>query len=147
MTHRIIRPCGLVVRKQRLLVLRYQYGSHTRFNLPGGNLESNETIHTCLIREFNEELNLTVVPGDLIFVAETKTDEKNTLHLAFELTCQGEPTLNLDAVKAQELLWLEPDVVDSAPLYPAIGSVLGSWLRGTLPTRHFLGPIEQPWFH
>lgn len=146
MNNRIIRPCGLVIREQRLLLLRYQYGGHDRYNLPGGNLEADEEIPTCLIREFAEELHLTIIPQELILVAETTNNHKTTLHLVFQVTAQGEPQINSTCVKATELLWLEPNAIDTAPLYPAIGHILGPKLRGQTHSPLFLGRIDQPWF-
>ncbi|MEO5333519.1 MAG: NUDIX hydrolase [Magnetococcus sp. YQC-5] len=147
MTNRIIRPSGLLIRDQRLLLLHYRYGANDRYNLPGGNLEPDEEIPACLMREFQEELNLTVCPESLLCVAETQTENKTTLHLVFQVACHGEPRLNSNAVRATEILWLSHEKLDTAPLYPAIGFALGPWLRAKIPPPLFLGRIQQTWFH
>ncbi|MEO5347026.1 MAG: NUDIX hydrolase [Magnetococcus sp. YQC-9] len=140
----VIRPSGLIVSGKKILLLRYRYGNHDRFNLPGGNLEGDESLLDCLIREFNEELNLTVTPKELLYVAETRTD-KTTVHLVFRMEHRGEPCLNPDQVRASELLWLPACELIAAPLYPAIGSALAAWLKESPQPVH-LGRIEQPWF-
>lgn len=35
---------------------------------PGGGLEKGEGIHDCLVREFDEELELEIEPGELFYV-------------------------------------------------------------------------------
>ncbi|MBF0341004.1 MAG: NUDIX hydrolase [Magnetococcales bacterium] len=144
MNSRVIRPCGLVIRDHTVLVMRYQYGPHERFNLPGGNLEAEESLHECLIREFREELDLEVVPGELLHAAETRTD-KSTLHLVFRAEADGEPRLNPLASRAAEILWLPEHALVDAPLYPALGGALARWFAGQ-PDPAYLGRIEQPWY-
>ncbi|MBF0212059.1 MAG: NUDIX domain-containing protein [Magnetococcales bacterium] len=144
MTAHVIRPCGVAIRDHSILVMRYQYGAHDRFNLPGGNLEPDEELHACLIREFQEELHWSITPRELLFVAETRTD-RATLHLAYRVDFTGEPQLDTRQVKATELLWLPHAELSTAPLYPAIGPGLARWMRGeSLPVH--LGRIDQPWF-
>lgn len=140
----IVRPCGVVLRGQELLVLRYRYGEHDRFNLPGGNLEADETLHDCLVREFREELNLVVVPGALLHVAETRTD-RSTVHLVFRVEHVGEPSMNPEQVRASELVWLPVRDWAAAPLYPAIGAALSDWFARRSGPVH-LGRIPQPWY-
>ncbi|MBF0179286.1 MAG: NUDIX domain-containing protein [Magnetococcales bacterium] len=142
-----IRPCGLLVREHRLLTLLYQYEGHDRHNLPGGNLEPGEAILDCLVREFAEELDLAVQPGELLFSAETLAGDKHTLHLAFRLACQNtSPRLNPDQVKASRLCWLDADALQQVSLYPAIGSALVPFLRGAPIVPAFLGRVAQPWY-
>lgn len=46
------------------------------WSLPGGGLEPGETLKAALVREFREEMDLTVRPGDLLMVVENHfTDE------------------------------------------------------------------------
>lgn len=143
----IIRPSGVVVQNNQLLVMRYQYGTQERFNLPGGNLDPGEEIKTCLAREFAEELDLEIVAGDLLFCAETTAANRHVMHLVFPVvTTAGVPCLNPTQTKAKGLQWLSPETLESAPLYPEMAKVLANWLAGirTFPT--YLGRLHQPWF-
>ncbi len=143
----IVRPSGLLVADRRLLVMRYDYSGHTRFNLPGGNREIGEAVRTGLIREFSEELDLEAVPGDLAFTVENTAKGRETLHLVFRIdSVQGTPCLNPDHTKALEVVWLDPDALEQVQLYPAIGSFLGPWLRGVYTGPIHLGRVAQPWF-
>ncbi|MBF0628426.1 MAG: NUDIX domain-containing protein [Magnetococcales bacterium] len=144
MSQTVIRPCGVAIREQAILVMHYQYGPHDRFNLPGGNLEADETLHDCLIREFQEELHWSITPRELLHVAETRT-HRHTLHLIFRIDFQGEPLLDPRHAKATELIWLPASALPTAPLYPAIGPTLAAWLADR-PAPVHLGRIPQPWF-
>ena len=143
----IVRPSGVVVHDHRLLVMHYQYGNRDRFNLPGGKLEPGEEAQGCLVREFAEELNLEVTVGDLLFCADTLAMERHVIHLIFSVVaCAGTPCLNPNETRAQRILWLSPQTLDSAPLYPAIAPALATWMRSTDPQPTYLGRLEQEWF-
>jgi 8-oxo-dGTP diphosphatase len=143
----IIRPAGLLVQQQRLLTMRYRYGTHDRFNLPGGNLEADETLPVGLAREFREELAIQVAVGDLLFCAETFVAERHTIHLLFPVTLvQGTPALVPAATRASALVWIPLTQLAETPLYPNLGPQLAAVLQGAPPLERYLGPLPQEWF-
>ena len=142
----IIRPSGVVVQDQHLLVMRYRYGERDRFNLPGGNLEPGEEVTACLMREFAEELDLEITVGDLLCCAETVVAERHVLHLVFHIeTTAGTPCLNPAQTRAMQVQWIPLDAVATAPLYPGIAPALAAWLLGQQAPR-YLGRLQQEWF-
>ena len=54
---------GVILRDQTVAVLKLD--GERNFSLPGGNIEQMESPEQALIREFNEELSLTVKPENL----------------------------------------------------------------------------------
>ncbi|MBF0135590.1 MAG: NUDIX hydrolase [Magnetococcus sp. DMHC-1] len=143
----IIRPGGLLVHDGRLLLMRYEYGGQDRFNLPGGKPDPGEDWRQCLIREWAEELNLTVQPGKLIFLVESEGGGRNVLHPLFQLTGTNppKPRLNPHQTSALEVLWLNSNTLRQAILYPHIPHVLSEWLEGKSGSDPYLGRILQPW--
>jgi ADP-ribose pyrophosphatase YjhB (NUDIX family) len=142
----IIRPSGVWVVDGKLLTMRYSYGGRDRFNLPGGNQEPEEEIRTGLVREFQEELGVDVVAGDLLFTAETVAGGREVLHLLFNIeSIAGSPQLNDQETKALELVWLSPKELFSASMYPAIGSVLAKWMVNSEKSATYLGRVFQDW--
>ncbi|MBF0284575.1 MAG: NUDIX hydrolase [Magnetococcales bacterium] len=144
-----VRPCGLLMRGGAFLTLRYRYGARDRFNLPGGGGEAGESLHQTLIREFSEELQLPIQPGELLLAGETLVGGRETLHLLFRVSASPslEPRLDPAHTSALELAWLLPEDPRLAELYPALGAPLGALLRGeggTVPIYHPLLP--QSWF-
>ncbi|MBF0371508.1 MAG: NUDIX hydrolase [Magnetococcales bacterium] len=144
----IVRPSGLVVRKGRLLTMRYRYGGQERFNLPGGNHDPGESAASCLIREFAEELGMEVLQlGDLLWVAETAAGGREVMHLVYDIPdCCGEALPNPDHTKALEAVWLPLEALESAPLYPALGKNLIRWMQNHDSGTVYLGRLPQPWF-
>ena len=144
----LIRPSGVVVRDQHVLVMCYQYGARERFNLPGGNLEAGEELAACLMREFAEELDLEITVGDLLFCAETVAVQRHVLHLVFYVaTTAGIPCLNPAQTRAVRLQWVPVDSLATAPLYPGLAPDLAAWLMGNRPAGSgYLGRLQQEWF-
>lgn len=141
-----IRPCALLVRDGRLLTMGYGQEGGLRYNLPGGNPEAGEEPRQCLERELAEELGIQCQPGDLLLVGETMVQGRQALHLVFHAPLWlGEPVLQPGQTTAHSLAWLDPEGLQTVHLYPAIGKILGRWLKeGGLP-RCYLGRIHQPW--
>lgn len=63
-----VRVYGIYVQDQRLLVTDELRGGYPMTKLPGGGLEFGEGIEDCLIREWQEELEVDIEVKDLFFV-------------------------------------------------------------------------------
>jgi ADP-ribose pyrophosphatase YjhB (NUDIX family) len=61
-----------------------------RWSLPGGTLEWDETIETCLIREMKEETGLDVSIGELLYVCDRIQDGTHVVHMTFKVQRTGE---------------------------------------------------------
>ncbi|MBF0349052.1 MAG: NUDIX domain-containing protein [Magnetococcales bacterium] len=143
----LIRPCGICIVGNRLLTMRYTYGSHNRFNLPGGSQEGEEQVVDTLHREFMEELGVNIEVGDLLLTCETLIKNRLTLHLAFQITrIKGTPRCNPTETRAQEVTWLPLEHLGRDILYPAIGPELESAILPDHPHPTHLGRLNQPWF-
>jgi 8-oxo-dGTP diphosphatase len=65
-----IRVYALLIHEEKFLVLKETYAGEKLIKLPGGGLEIGESVHQTLIREFKEELNLTVEIGEHIYTQD-----------------------------------------------------------------------------
>lgn len=66
-----VRVYGIALNSKReILVLEEQYVGEDLVKLPGGGLEFGEGLTDCLIREFEEELNLKVTIDEHFYTQE-----------------------------------------------------------------------------
>jgi ADP-ribose pyrophosphatase YjhB (NUDIX family) len=108
---------GLLIQDGRLLMKRHP--AIAQFDFPGGGIEIAETIPEALIREFKEEVSLTVKPTRLFGVADSFfTDEGQDAHgiLIFylvELVSGQLKTNGEDSAEAKyfELATIKPEQV------------------------------------
>jgi len=71
-----IRVAGILIRDNKILLIQHKKEKKKYWLVPGGNLEYSENIHTCLIREFKEELFLEILVQDFLFLVETISPDK-----------------------------------------------------------------------
>ena len=65
-----IRVYGLLIHQGHVLVSDEQRFGKQFTKFPGGGLDLGEGTHDCLIREFQEELNLSIQVGDLFYLTD-----------------------------------------------------------------------------
>lgn len=143
-----IRPAALIIKNEKLLLLKYNYNGYWVYNFPGGNQENNEVIADTLYREMVEELNIKIEVGDLILVTETTRHNKNetVLHLIFKCEIiENNPVINRNETSAEEVVWLPIEQINEVNLYPNIGNQI---LDSIESKNHkiYIGKINQPWF-
>lgn len=65
---------GIIIEDHKVLICQRKEGSYygLKWEFPGGKVEDNEDLITCLKRELKEELNITVKIGDLFYVEKFK---------------------------------------------------------------------------
>lgn len=61
---------AVIVKDDKLLVIKIQEKGNTYYILPGGGQEHGENLHQALARECQEELGVAIDIGELIFVRE-----------------------------------------------------------------------------
>lgn len=82
------------------------------WHLPSGHLEAGESVIAALIREAEEEIGVTIAPGDVQF-SHIMHNSSSGGRMAFFFTVQtwqGEPT-NQEPDKCSALQWFAPDTL------------------------------------
>ncbi|MBP2702024.1 NUDIX domain-containing protein [Photobacterium lucens] len=122
---------GLIIRDNAILLTRVK--GDTKTFLPGGHIEPGESASITVMRELQEEANLSVKVERLLGAVENGwTDNKgiNTeLCLLFLLSVNTDKSENIDVIESQEshidYFWVTQEELLAANLYPV---ALRNWL-------------------
>ena len=83
-----IRVAGLFLKDDSILLVRHEKNGKSYWLLPGGGVEFGETLEEALIREFKEEVGLTIEVGNLVLVQDSIPPDRHrqVLNLYFQVT-------------------------------------------------------------
>ena len=122
---KVIRPSVLIVKDDRVLVLKSKYKSGEFYLLPGGGIEEFETLQETAVRETKEETNLDIKLGDLLYLQEWINPErkKNVLYAIFkgEIISGKETHLNdpcLDKGNITAIEWKTIQELEDSTFFP-----------------------------
>lgn len=120
----------MVLREGKLLCVRQRpnnlmpVSSEKVWNLPGGGIDSNESLTECLKREMLEETGIPATVGNLMYIQQFLHNDTEYLEFFFNVT-NSEDYLNIDLSKTThgEAELLEINFID-----PAQNTVLPKFL-------------------
>lgn len=117
--------CIITDSEERVLMLHRNHGVHKQWEVPGGEIESNETPEQAALREIEEELGVKVeIIRRLGWAAfhEADQDMKYTWYKA-EIIC-GEPKI-IEPEKFDDLRYISLDDMRSVRLSTGAWNFLG----------------------
>lgn len=135
-----------VIRKGGAILVNYGRNAKTGeryYALPGGHIDAGEDARTAVVRECEEELQIAVQAGDLVFVSESiypgrheDDGKRHEIVLYFEAELKSEPQMRDGAILSpesdKEFRWLPLEDVAGANVRPAS---FKEWLLGA-PARY-----------
>jgi len=111
-----------------LLVQRGQVPNKGRWTLPGGAIETGETMRQAIEREVREECNIQVRAGDVVEALDIiQRDEAGAVrfhYVVIDFLCEyisGEPLAGDDAT---DVRWVHPDEFDALNVLPRARAVI-----------------------
>jgi ADP-ribose pyrophosphatase YjhB (NUDIX family) len=148
--HLKIRVGGIITGPDGLLLMRYRHGGGDVYCIPGGGVDDGEWLDCALIREFQEELDVSVSVGPILALAQggPMGNKVPTLHVIFSCTITGGiPHLNPEETSANEVCWIPLDELDGLVLYPDVKGIIKTSLRfsDTTDTPKTLSDLEIPY--
>ena len=109
--------CDSIQEKKRIFATARGYGEFKgQWEFPGGKIETGETPREALVREIKEELETTIIVGDLI---DTIEYDYPTFHLSMD--CFWCEVINgeLKLLEAEAAKWLTKDSLYDVQWLPA----------------------------
>jgi mutator protein MutT len=80
----IVRPTGVLIEDNRILIVKQEVSRQRHWALPGGKLEYGETIEQCLVREMSEETGIEVEVKELLYITDRFRHLNNHIvHISF----------------------------------------------------------------
>lgn len=108
-----IRVTGILVERDKLLIVKQRVSPNRFWSLPGGRLERGETLEEAIIRELYEETGLNVEVIKLLYVCEKVDVVPPLLHITFILQrVSGEirlPTNEYDENPIHDVQFIDVD--------------------------------------
>ena len=120
-----IRPSVVLIKDEKILLLKSKYSSGEFYLLPGGSMEDFETIEETAIRETKEETNYNIRINKLLYLQEwvDKKRKKDVLYVIFlgevidgEETHLNDPCLEKGNIKGIE--WTSIKKLGEVVFYP-----------------------------
>lgn len=137
---------GVLIYEQKILLVGNDYGyPNLVWSLPGGRLEPGEQLPVALEREFQEETGLKIVPGELLYVVDARSekDKRNFITCVFAVHLvepgEGEPVPNCEGDAAVKQVRFFNFEEAARQLRPSMGEPLLNYLyyRENLARRYW----------
>lgn len=83
-----IRVAGILVKEGDILLVRHEKNGRSYWLIPGGGVDFGETAEEALIREFQEEVGISIKVGKLVLVHDSipPNRHRQVLNLYFLVT-------------------------------------------------------------
>lgn len=81
---------AILINNSQLLTVKYRDEKGIFYALPGGGQEVGESLYENVQRECREEVGLDIQVGDLLFIREWISEEKNIHQVEFIFMCTAE---------------------------------------------------------
>ncbi len=126
-----IRIAGLLIKDNKILLIRHKKEDKKYWLVPGGNLEYGERIEDCLRREFMEELTMEVQAKDFIFLVESISPNKDRhiLNLFYKVEAEKFNIKIGDEDRLDGADFFSSDELDNIIIYPDIKTELKMFLE------------------
>lgn len=109
--------CNSIQEKKRIFATARGYGEFKgQWEFPGGKIETGETPREALVREIKEELEATIIVGDLI---DTIEYDYPTFHLSMDCFWCEVIDGELKLLEAEAAKWLTKDSLYDVQWLPA----------------------------
>lgn len=108
-----IRASGLCYQEDAILLVKHDIDGEILWAPPGGGVNFGETIENAVVREFKEECNLDVVPGEFLFFTEFISLPLHALEMFYKIDLfEGDLAIGNDPEMGDRIIILEVDFLN-----------------------------------
>lgn len=138
-----IRVAIVILRDNKILLVKHRKSGREYWLLPGGRVEWSETMPHALKRELLEETNLNVHVGEIIFISEAISPDNNR-HIV-NVFFEGKLIGGQLKVGEEEILtaaeFIKIEELDKLLFFPCVKKELISWIKD----KRFMGYLGNRW--
>ena len=139
-----IRVAAIIVRNNRVLLVKHSKEGRSYWMLPGGGVNRGETLKDALKRELNEECCIDIEVGLLVLSSDAIAPDgsRHIVNLFFQADhVDGTPRLG-DDKRVTEVAWRDVADLPSIALYPDFGAALQKMIAEGFPNHaDYLGNL------
>ncbi len=84
-----VRVTGILIESGHMLIVKQAVSQARKWSLPGGRVQSGETLERAMIREMEEETGLTTRVVKLLYVCDKTDVEPSVVHISLLLEQTG----------------------------------------------------------
>ncbi len=93
-----VRTCGVLIRNSKILLLNHNgiNDENIFWSFPGGGVNFGESLEKCLIRECEEECNISIEVKNFIYLDEYINKNFHAIELLYLVSSNDTPSLGKD---------------------------------------------------
>lgn len=126
-----VRLAGILIKNNKVLLIKHKKNNEEYWLLPGGGLDYGETFQKALKREFMEETNLNVDVKEMVFISESisPTLSRHIVNLFFIVEyINGELKIGEEDI-LEDLDYISIEELENSIIYPNIKNELVTLIK------------------
>ena len=132
-----VRVAAIVLRNDKILLVRHEKEGRVYYLLPGGGVDFGESLGEALAREVREETGLEVRPTDVVWLSDSIPPDRHR-HIVNVWFLAEEVGGTLNCVPDHRVVSAEFRPIDSLneiEFFPPLGPELATLCRNNFPSK------------
>lgn len=127
-----IRVAGILLKGDEILLIAHKKNGDIYWLLPGGGVDYGESLEEALVREFQEELNITVNVNDVAIISDSidPSGERHVVNICFYCTHAGGDFSLGDDKRLHDFRFFKDAEIENIDIFPPINKNLKSIIGG-----------------